>query len=129
MDTYARAVSDPLRLVATPPDRRRGRGVFCADAMQRACAARDFQEVFRLVNRRTGSSYALMAAAVGKMTSSRVSDVIRGVRGIRGQAVIERLADGFGIPGDMLGLPRRPWEGSRKSNSTFAVFAGSLGWV
>ncbi|MFI1733485.1 hypothetical protein ACH40E_30575 [Streptomyces acidicola] len=53
-----------------------------------------------------------MAAAVGKMTSARVSDVIRGVRGIRGQQVIERVADGFGIPGEMLGLPRRPWEGS-----------------
>ncbi|MGY0056638.1 twin-arginine translocation signal domain-containing protein [Streptomyces sp. LZ34] len=53
-----------------------------------------------------------MAAAIGKMTSSRVSDIIRGVRGIRGHEVIERVADGFGIPGTMLGLPRRPWEGS-----------------
>ncbi|WP_247614958.1 hypothetical protein [Streptomyces tagetis] len=83
-----------------------------SDAMRRACATHDFQEIFRLVNRRTGSSYAVMAAAVGKMTSSRVSDVIRGVRRIRGQQVIERVADGFGIPGEMLGLPRRPWEGS-----------------
>lgn len=83
-----------------------------SDAMRRACATRDFQEIFRLVNRRTGSSYAVMAAAVGKMTSSRVSDVIRGVRRIRGQEVIERVADGFGIPGEMLGLPQRSWEGS-----------------
>ncbi|MFI6702044.1 hypothetical protein ACIBJC_24265 [Streptomyces sp. NPDC050509] len=83
-----------------------------SDVMRRACAVRDFQEIFRLVNRRTGSSHAAIAAAVGKMTSSRVSDVIRGARGIRGQQVIERVADGFGIPGDMLGLPRRPWEGS-----------------
>lgn len=82
-----------------------------SDAMRGACASRDFQEIFRLVNRRTGSSYAVMAAAVGKMTSSRVSDVIRGVRRIRGQEVIERVADGFGIPGEMLGLPQRPWEG------------------
>ncbi|MEH0423568.1 hypothetical protein [Streptomyces sp. B21-083] len=82
-----------------------------SDAMGGACATRDFQEIFRLVNRRTGSSYAVMAAAVGKMTSSRVSDVIRGVRRIRGQEVIERVADGFGIPGEMLGLPQRPWEG------------------
>ncbi|WP_232544005.1 transcriptional regulator [Streptomyces buecherae] len=62
------------------------------------------------MNRRTGASHAAMAAAIGKMTNSRVSDVIRGVRGIRGQGVIERVADGFGIPGEMLGLPRRPWE-------------------
>lgn len=83
-----------------------------SDAMRGACATRDFQEIFRLVNRRTGSSHAVMAAAVGKMTSSRVSDVIRGVRRIRGQEVIERVADGFSIPGELLGLPERPWEGS-----------------
>ncbi|MFD9562812.1 XRE family transcriptional regulator [Streptomyces sp. NPDC059994] len=83
-----------------------------SEAMQQACFARDFREIFRLVNRRTGSSHAAMAAAIGKMTSSRVSDIIRGVRGIRGRAVIERVADGFGIPGEMIGLPRRPWEGS-----------------
>lgn len=83
-----------------------------SDAMRRACAERNFREIFRLVNRRTGSSHADMAAAIGKMTSTRVSDIIRGVRGIRGQHVIERVADGFGIPGQMLGLPRRPWEDS-----------------
>lgn len=79
-------------------------------AMQRACATRNFQEIFRLVNRRTGSNQADMAAVIGKMTSARIGDLIRGVRNIRGQAVIERIADGFGIPGEMLDLPRRPWE-------------------
>lgn len=81
-----------------------------SEDMRHACAARNFQEIFRLVNRRTGSSHAVMATAVGKMTSSRVSDIIRGVRGIRGREVIERVADGFGIPGEMLGLAARPWE-------------------
>lgn len=81
-----------------------------SEVMQRACAERNFGEIFRLVNRRTGSSQAVMAAAIGNMTSSRVSDIIRGVRGIRGREVIERVADGFGIPGRMLGLPKRPWE-------------------
>jgi hypothetical protein len=70
-----------------------------SEAMRRACATRNFREIFRLVNRRTGSSHADMAAAIGKMTSSRVSDIIRGVRGIRGQHVVERVADGIGIPG------------------------------
>ncbi|MFD8965664.1 hypothetical protein ACFV0C_11750 [Streptomyces sp. NPDC059568] len=81
-----------------------------SEAMRAACAARDFREIFRLVNRRTGSSHAAMAAAIGKMTSSRVSDIIRGVRGVRGQGVIERICDGFGIPGRMLDVPERPWE-------------------
>lgn len=37
----------------TIPDR-----LLHSDAMRGACATRDFQEIFRLVNRRTGSSYA-----------------------------------------------------------------------
>ncbi|MFF0382893.1 hypothetical protein [Streptomyces sp. NPDC004286] len=89
-----------------------------SDVMRRACAARDFQEIFRLVNRRTGSSYAVIASAVGKMTTSRVSDIVRGVRGIRGQGVMERVADAFGIPGAMLGLPSRPWEGPPGDDSS-----------
>ncbi|GFH35028.1 transcriptional regulator [Streptomyces pacificus] len=88
-----------------------------SEAMRSACATRNFGEIFRLVNRRTGSSYAAMAAAVGSMTSSRVSDIIRGVRGIRGRAVIERVCDGFGIPGEMLGVSERPWERGSPSNA------------
>jgi hypothetical protein len=64
-----------------------------------------------------------MAAAIGKMTSSRVSDIIRGVRGIRGSGVIERVADGFGIPGGMLGLAARPWESSRNQTQSSGEIA------
>ncbi|MGP3969958.1 transcriptional regulator [Streptomyces sp. 6N223] len=88
-----------------------------SDAMRRACATRNFQEIFRLINRRTGSSHADMAAAIGKMSSARVSDVIRGERRIRGLAVIERIADGFGIPGEMLDLSPRPWESSPENSA------------
>ncbi|MFI0895459.1 XRE family transcriptional regulator [Streptomyces sp. NPDC020983] len=97
-----------------------------SEAMRRACAARNFQEIFRLVNRRTGSSHAAIAAAVGKMTSTRVSDIIRGVRGIRGREVIERVADGFGIPGELLGVAPRPWEGSRGDVDGAASDCGSV---
>lgn len=101
-----------------------------SDAMRQACAVRNFQEIFRLVNRRTGSSHAVMAAAIGKMTSSRVSDIIRGVRGIRGSEVIERVADGFGIPGGMLGLAARPWESSEnRTQSSGEIEVGSQGKV
>jgi hypothetical protein len=97
-----------------------------SETMRRACAARNFQEIFRLVNRRTGSSHAVIAAAVGKMTSTRVSDIIRGVRGIRGREVIERVADGFGIPGELLGVAPRPWEGSPGEVDGAASECGSV---
>ncbi|MEV1008779.1 transcriptional regulator [Streptomyces sp. NPDC049881] len=103
-DRAARRTGYPL----TIPD-----ALLHSDAMRQACVTRNYGEVFRLVNRRTGSSYADMAAAIGKMTSSRVGDIIRGVRGVRGQGVIERVCDGFGIPGEMLGVPTRPWEPDR----------------
>lgn len=64
----------------TIPDR-----LLQSEDMKRACKRRDFGEIFRLVNRRGPASYAEIAAAVGKMTSARVGDVIRGVRGIRGR--------------------------------------------
>ena len=79
-------------------------------AMQQACANRDIREIFRLVNRRAGASQADIAAAIGKMTSARIGDVIRGDRKIRSNQVIERIADGLGIPAHLLGLPARPWE-------------------
>ncbi|MER0243317.1 transcriptional regulator [Streptomyces sp. HSW2009] len=41
-----------------------------------------------------------------------MSDIIRGERNVRGQAVIERICDGLGIPGPMLGILPRPWEPS-----------------
>ncbi|MEU0845173.1 hypothetical protein ABZ370_37685 [Streptomyces sp. NPDC005962] len=91
----------------TIPDR-----LLLSEGMKRACRQRNFGEIFRLVNRRGPVSYAEIAAAVGKMTSARVGDVIRGVRGIRGLTVMERIADGLGIPGHMLDLPERPWEGT-----------------
>lgn len=98
-----------------------------SEAMRRACAIRDFREIFRLVNRRTGSSHADMAAAVGRMTSSRVSDIIRGVRGIRGREVIERVCDGFGIPGEMLGVPARPWEEDYAAEAVGLLAGGGAG--
>lgn len=85
--------------------------------MRRACVQRNFSEIFRLVNRRTGASYADIAGAVGKMSSARVGDVIRGVRNIRGESVIGRVADGLGIPGPMLGLAARKWEKSRPDDT------------
>jgi hypothetical protein len=91
----------------TIPDR-----LLHSEDMKRACKRRDFSEIFRLVNRRAPASYAAIAAAVTKMTSARVGDVIRGDRGIRSVAVMERIADGLGIPGHMLDLPERPWEGT-----------------
>ncbi|MEY9890548.1 tetratricopeptide (TPR) repeat protein [Catenulispora sp. MAP5-51] len=74
-----------------------------------ACASRNMLEVFRLSSKYGG----LSTAALGRMTGlgpGRVREVLNGKRTIKGFDVIEAVADGIGIPGNLLGLATRPWE-------------------
>ncbi|MGW0660557.1 hypothetical protein [Streptodolium elevatio] len=79
------------------------------DEMIEACAARDIGAVFRLARRHTGCYNSRLARLCG-LTPSRVGEYISGRSHAQQQQVIERVADGLGIPGHMLGLAPRPWE-------------------
>ncbi|WP_436772859.1 hypothetical protein [Yinghuangia sp. YIM S09857] len=79
------------------------------DEMVEACAARDIGAVFRLARRHTGCYNSRLARLCG-LTPSRVGEYISGRSHAQQQQVIERVADGLGIPGRMLGLAPRPWE-------------------
>lgn len=79
--------------------------------MVTACRDRDFSKIFRLAKR--AGIYPSRIARRCDLTASRVGEVIAGQRQIRDMAVIERVADGLHIPGHMLGLAPRPWEGAR----------------
>ncbi|MFB7649334.1 XRE family transcriptional regulator [Streptomyces sp. NPDC056084] len=76
--------------------------------MVSACRARDFGTVFALAQR--AGLYPSRIARLCDMTPSRVSEVIANKRTVTQIGVIERIADGIGIPGAMLGLAARPWE-------------------
>ncbi|UGQ12287.1 helix-turn-helix domain-containing protein [Yinghuangia sp. ASG 101] len=76
-----------------------------------ACAARDIGAIFRLARRHTGCFNSKLARLCG-LTPSRVGEYISGRSRAQQQQVIERVADGLGIPGHMLGLAPRPWESS-----------------
>ncbi|MCX4236499.1 helix-turn-helix domain-containing protein [Streptomyces ortus] len=76
---------------------------------QEACRGRDFARIFRLVKGKAGIYPSRIAALCG-MTPSRVGEIMAGRRGLAHIDVIERVADGLGIPGAMLGLAHRPWE-------------------
>ncbi|MFF3730972.1 XRE family transcriptional regulator [Streptomyces sp. NPDC002476] len=78
--------------------------------MIEACLARDFGTIFTLVRR--AGIYPSRVARLCEMTPSRVSEVIAGKRTLTQIGVIERVADGLGIPGSMLGLAARTWESS-----------------
>jgi transcriptional regulator with XRE-family HTH domain len=84
-------------------------GVLRSPAMRDAGDRRDIGEIFRLARRDAGLSISRMARLCD-MTPSRVGAYVRGTSRVRDQRVIERVADGLRIPGEMLGLRSRPWE-------------------
>lgn len=85
--------------------------------MWAAGANRDIGAIFRLVHQYAGISICRLAYLC-EMTPSRVSSYAKGRSRVREQRVIERVADGLGLPGLMLGLAPRPWEGNLSAAPT-----------
>ncbi|WP_413804245.1 helix-turn-helix domain-containing protein [Streptomyces sp. OE57] len=92
-------------------------------AMVEACRDRDFGKVFALAKR--AGLYPSRIARRCDMTPSRVGEIISGRRSLTHIAVIERVADGLGIPGHMLGLARRSWEKGEEPASGLFIPPGS----
>ncbi|MGA5703589.1 hypothetical protein [Peterkaempfera bronchialis] len=78
-----------------------------------ALRARDFGVVFAAANR-AGLSYNRIAEACS-MKAERVSQVARGASEVKTLDAIERISDGLRIPGVLMGLAARPWEGTDHS--------------
>ncbi|WP_329177871.1 hypothetical protein [Streptomyces sp. NBC_01477] len=97
------AVGLPARLLADPE-------------MIAACAARNFTKVFGLAKARGGFHVSRIARQC-ELTPSRVGEVISGRRTITNMSVIERVADGLRVPGHMLGLASRDWEGRASASN------------
>ena len=100
-----------------------------------ACQAHDISTVFALAEK-----YGLSRSAIARRTeikTDHVREIINGRRVVESFAVYERIADGLGIPGAMLGLATRTWESEASfvrlsphlkvsSLDTNATFAGSM---
>lgn len=79
--------------------------------MRQAIAERDFGRVFFLAHKWGGLSYTKIAEAIGHKIE-RVSGMAeRGKGSITTYDKIVQVADALRIPGNWLGLARRPWEG------------------
>ncbi|MGH3828558.1 MAG: helix-turn-helix domain-containing protein [Pseudonocardiaceae bacterium] len=74
---------------------------FTSDAMRAALAARDIGTVYRLLGRQ-GVSQRQIAQLTGQ-SQSEVSEIIKGRR-VRDVWVLERIADGLGVPRAGMGL-------------------------
>jgi transcriptional regulator with XRE-family HTH domain len=69
--------------------------------MRAALAARDIGEVYRALTR-LGATQRWIATMVGQ-SQSEVSEIIKG-RVVKEYALLERIADGLGIPRELMGL-------------------------
>jgi transcriptional regulator with XRE-family HTH domain/tetratricopeptide (TPR) repeat protein len=77
----------------------------------KACAERDLGAIFRLMTNCCGVSFTISHLARRcEMTSSQVQDYMTRGRLAQKARIFERVADGLHVPGDMLGVGRRPWE-------------------
>src|SRR5260221_3117960 len=76
--------------------------------MVEACGAHDVQAVIRLMRGR-GASLRGLASVTG-MSPSRIYEYEAGDRQAYGFEIVERISDGFRIPGRYWRLADRPWE-------------------
>ncbi|MBV9144147.1 MAG: helix-turn-helix transcriptional regulator [Pseudonocardiales bacterium] len=82
-------------------------GFFDDDTVRAALAARDVGAVYRLLQR-VGVSQRRIAALTGQ-SQSEVNEILRQGRQVLNVLVLERIADGLGIPRERLGVGYGEW--------------------
>ncbi|WP_328868426.1 helix-turn-helix domain-containing protein [Streptomyces sp. NBC_00304] len=92
-------------------------GLLTPDVLDRAdvraaLIEHDFAAVFTLIKKWGGLSQNRIASAC-QLTPGKVSTIISGAQRVTSFDVVCRIADGLRIPGILLGLAPRPWEGDR----------------
>ncbi len=106
-----------------PPD------VLARPDFREACANRDLGAIFNIAAQRAGPGFTRSHIARRcEMGVSRVIDYIEGRMHAQTIDVFERVSDGLHIPGAMLGVGRREWEGSAESGNS-AVSESQREWV
>ncbi|MFD3409818.1 helix-turn-helix domain-containing protein [Streptomyces cyaneofuscatus] len=90
-------------------------GLLTPDVLDRAdvraaLIEHDFAAVFTLIKKWGGLSQNRIASAC-RLTPGKVSTIINGTQRVTSFDVVCRIADGLRVPGRLLGLAPRPWEG------------------
>ncbi len=88
-----------------------------------ACASRDLGRIFTIANKWGGAGFTVSHIARRcEMTIGQVQDYIKRGRKAHSLGIFERVADGLHIPGEMLGVGRRQWEGKVEDGSPIPEF-------
>lgn len=85
-----------------------------------ALLRRDFGEVFRLAKKYGGISFLKIADAIG-VKPQRVSQIAHGQGAVTSFEKVTEIADGLRIPGHMLGLAPRVWEGENPTSNSLRI--------
>ncbi|MFT9665839.1 hypothetical protein ACMZ5F_02725 [Streptomyces rhizosphaericola] len=80
--------------------------------LRAALIEHDFAAVFTLIKKWGGLSQNRIASAC-RLTPGKVCTIISGAQRVTSFDVVCRIADGLRIPGGLLGLAPRPWEGEQ----------------
>ncbi|MDT0492683.1 hypothetical protein RM717_19450 [Streptomyces griseus] len=96
-------------------------GLLAPDVLDRtdvraALIEHDFAAVFTLIKKWGGLSQNRIASAC-RLTPGKVSTIISGTQRVTSFDVVCRIADGLRIPGSLLGLAPRPWEGEHNPSA------------
>ncbi|HEU0087522.1 MAG TPA: transcriptional regulator [Pseudonocardiaceae bacterium] len=97
---------------------------------RQACSSRDLGAIFAIAAQRGGPGFTRSHIARRcEMGVSRVIDYIEGRKQAQSIEVFERVCDGLGIPGAMLGVSRRSWEETGDSTKDSAAAGSQREWV
>ena len=87
-----------------------------------ACQRRDLGKILAIASKYGGPGFTVSHLARRcEMTVTQVQDYIKRGRQAQSLDIFERVADGLHIPGRMLGMTRRPWEGQPSDNTSDAT--------
>jgi tetratricopeptide (TPR) repeat protein len=92
-----------------------------------ACKRRDLGRMLAIANKYGGPGFTVSHLARRcEMTITQVQDYVKRGRQAQSLDIFERVADGLHIPGRMLGMTRRPWEGQHESQQSDDIASGSI---
>ena len=91
-----------------------------------ACQRRDLGKILAIASKYGGPGFTVSHLARRcEMTITQVQDYIKRGRQALSLDIFERVADGLHIPGRMLGMTRRPWEGQQSAHVSSDSAAGT----
>src|SRR5260370_31381621 len=111
----------------TPPPDYLPAEVLARPDFVKACRQRDLGQILAIAMKYGGPGFTPSHVARRcEMTVSQVQAYVKHRRTAMSMDIFERVADGVHIPGRMLGITRRPWEGEHREPVADSITSGVM---